>query len=69
MKKLNLTAQEKSDVVAFMKALSGETKKLEELLPKLAAWTRRQVARPARGPYSAGEDRSHRRSSIRAAAR
>ena len=35
MKKLNLTAQEKSDVVAFMKALSGETKKLEELLPKL----------------------------------
>ena len=32
MKKLNLTAQEKSDVVAFMKALSGETKKLDELL-------------------------------------
>ena len=35
MKKLELTAQEKSDVVAFMKALSGETKKLDELLPKL----------------------------------
>jgi cytochrome c peroxidase len=35
MKPLNLTAQEKADVVAFMKALSGETKKLDELLPKL----------------------------------
>ncbi len=35
MKKLNLTAQEKADVVAFMKALSGETKKVEELLPAL----------------------------------
>ena len=35
MKKLGLTAQEKKDVVAFMKALSGETKKLDELLPKL----------------------------------
>ena len=35
MKKLNLTAQEKQDVVAFMKALSGETKPLDELLPKL----------------------------------
>jgi cytochrome c peroxidase len=35
MKPLKLTAQEKADVVAFMKALSGETKKLEELLPKL----------------------------------
>jgi cytochrome c peroxidase len=35
MKKLNLTTQEKADVVAFMKALSGETKKLEELLPVL----------------------------------
>ncbi len=37
MKKLNLTAQEKTDVVAFMKALSGEVKKLDELLPKLPA--------------------------------
>ena len=35
MKPLKLTAQEKADVVAFMKALSGETKKLDELLPKL----------------------------------
>ncbi len=35
MKKLGLTAQEKTDVVAFMKALTGETKKLDELLPKL----------------------------------
>jgi cytochrome c peroxidase len=35
MKKLNLTAQEKADVVAFMKALTGETKKLAELLPTL----------------------------------
>ena len=35
MKKLGLTAQEKTDVVAFMKALSGETKKLDELLPTL----------------------------------
>jgi cytochrome c peroxidase len=34
-KKLGLTAQEKKDVVAFMKALSGEVKKLDELLPKL----------------------------------
>jgi len=35
MKKLNLTAREKADVVAFMKALSGETKKLDDLLPAL----------------------------------
>ena len=35
MKKLNLTPQEKTDVVAFMKALTGETKKLDELLPTL----------------------------------
>jgi cytochrome c peroxidase len=35
MKKLGLTAQEKNDLVAFMKALSGEAKKLDELLPKL----------------------------------
>ncbi len=35
MKKLNLTAHEKADLVAFMKALSGETKKLDELLPTL----------------------------------
>jgi cytochrome c peroxidase len=35
MKPLKLTAQEKSDVIAFMKALSGETKKLDELLPTL----------------------------------
>ena len=35
MKPLKLTAQEKADVIAFMKALSGETKKLDELLPKL----------------------------------
>ena len=35
MKKLNLTAQEKADVVAFMKALSGETTNLEDLLPTL----------------------------------
>jgi cytochrome c peroxidase len=35
IKKLGLTAQEKKDVVAFMKALSGEAKKLDEILPKL----------------------------------
>ncbi len=35
MKKLNLTAQEKKDVVAFMKALTGETKKVDDLLLKL----------------------------------
>ena len=35
MKPLKLTAQEKADVIAFMKALTGETKKLDELLPKL----------------------------------
>ena len=35
MKKLNLTKQEKADVVAFMKALNGDTKKLDDLLPTL----------------------------------
>ena len=35
MKKLNLTKQEKADVVAFMKALNGETKALDDLLPTL----------------------------------
>ena len=35
IKKLSLTAQEKTDVVAFMNALTGETKKVEELLPTL----------------------------------
>jgi cytochrome c peroxidase len=35
MKKLNLTKQEKADVVAFMKALTGENKELDELLPTL----------------------------------
>lgn len=35
MKPLKLTAQEKADVIAFMKALTGETKKLAELLPTL----------------------------------
>jgi cytochrome c peroxidase len=39
MKPLKLTAQEKADVVAFMKALSGETMKLDELLPKLPPGT------------------------------
>lgn len=34
-KKLDLTAQEKADVIAFMKALSGQTKTLAELLPTL----------------------------------
>lgn len=38
MKKLNLTKQESADLVAFMKALTGENKKtLEELLPTLPA--------------------------------
>jgi cytochrome c peroxidase len=35
IKKLNLTAQEKADVVAFMKALTGESRTLEELAPAL----------------------------------
>ncbi|MGO9466235.1 MAG: cytochrome-c peroxidase [Isosphaeraceae bacterium] len=35
MKKLELTSQEKGDVLAFMKALTGETRKLDELLPTL----------------------------------
>jgi cytochrome c peroxidase len=35
IKKLGLTPQEKADVVAFMKALTGETKKVDELLPTL----------------------------------
>jgi cytochrome c peroxidase len=37
MKPLNLTKQEKADLVAFMKALSGDLKPLEELLPTLPA--------------------------------
>ncbi len=37
MKKLELTSQEKADVVAFMKSLTGETKKLEEIVPTLPA--------------------------------
>ncbi len=36
-KKLNLTAEEKADVIAFMKALTGQTRKLEDLLPTLPA--------------------------------
>lgn len=35
MKPLKLTDQESADVVAFMKALTGENKSLEELLPTL----------------------------------
>ncbi|WP_250846642.1 cytochrome-c peroxidase [Aquisphaera insulae] len=35
MKPLKLTAQEKADLVAFMKALTGEHKSLAELLPTL----------------------------------
>jgi cytochrome c peroxidase len=35
MKELKLTKQEKADVIAFMKALSGEMKPLEQLLPTL----------------------------------
>jgi cytochrome c peroxidase len=35
VKQLNLTAREKADVVAFMKALTGATKTLDELLPTL----------------------------------
>ncbi len=35
MKPLQLTPQEKADVIAFMKALSGEMKTLEQLLPTL----------------------------------
>ncbi len=37
MKPLNLTPQESADLVAFMKALTGEVKTLEELLPSLPA--------------------------------
>jgi cytochrome c peroxidase len=37
MKPLNLTPQEFADLVAFMKALTGEHKDLEELLPSLPA--------------------------------
>lgn len=37
MKPLNLTKQEKADVVAYMKALTGEMMKLDDLLPKLPA--------------------------------
>ena len=35
MKKLNLTAQDKADLIAFMKSLTGEIKKGEDLLPTL----------------------------------
>ena len=48
MKKLGLTAQEKKDVVAFMKALSGETKKLERTAAEAPCGFRRQVARSPR---------------------
>ena len=53
MKKLNLTAQEKADVVAFMKALTGETKKVE--LPTLppAPTARPPTPRGLDGPRSA----------------
>ncbi len=34
-KKLDLTSQDKGDVLAFLKAVTGETKKLDELLPTL----------------------------------
>lgn len=54
MKKLSLTPQEKADVVAFMKALTGETKKLADLLPTLPAGPDGKSAdpRPALSPPS-----------------
>ena len=51
MKKLNLTTQEKADLVAFMKALTGEHKSLEELLPRCRPVP--TVLRPTRGPRHA----------------
>ena len=48
MKPLKLTSQESADLVAFMKALTGEHKGLEELLPTLAPGRRRHVL-PIRG--------------------
>jgi cytochrome c peroxidase len=54
MKKLGLTAQEKSDLVAFMKSLTGETKALDELLPTLPPGPDGKAAdpRPALGTPS-----------------
>jgi cytochrome c peroxidase len=45
-KKLDLTAQEKADLVAFMKALTGETRKLEDLLPTLPPGPDRKTMDP-----------------------
>jgi cytochrome c peroxidase len=54
IKKLNLTAQEKADVVAFMKALAGEVRKVE--LPTLPAGPdgKRPDPRSALSPPSSG---------------
>jgi cytochrome c peroxidase len=54
MKKLNLTKQEKADVVAFLKALTGENQKLDELLPTLPPGPDGQTVdpRPALTPPS-----------------
>ena len=56
MKKLNLTAQEKADVVAFMKALTGETKKLDELLPKLPPGPDGKTRGSPHGPRDARQE-------------
>ena len=49
MKKLDLTTQEKADLVAFMKGLTGETKKLEELLPTLPPGPKGEKVDPKKG--------------------
>ncbi len=61
MKPLNLSAQEKADVVEFMKALTGEETKVA--LPDAPARPRRQVPRPPRradAPVAAGPGRDRR---------
>ncbi len=55
MKKLNLTAQEKADVIAFMKALTGETKKLDELLPSLPPGPDGKTVDPRQGLGTPGK--------------
>ena len=59
MKPLKLTSQESADLVAFMKALTGEHKGLEELLPTLPRGPGRERPRPAGGPDSARQDGIH----------
>ena len=56
MKPLKLTAQESADVVAFMKALTGENKSLDELIPTLPAGADGSASRSSGGLDSSGQE-------------